>query len=190
MRRLLWLALPCLFLVAGCGDQNGGAAPPPPPPAGDTRVEGGKYPGTEEGVKALLEDLRDDGAADLIRSLQPKDADYTAVFEADFAAKLVQADEKLWAEAPTDLGVKPEQTELQLFQATTDDIKDWAPSVEAEFPGGYNDVRSYFKPGLTVYRWRYATPGAERGLAFDGMVHVNGHWAWFPEPWRALESSS
>jgi hypothetical protein len=21
-------------------------------------------------------------------------------------------------------------------------------------------------------------------MAYDGLIYVNGHWAWFPKPWR------
>jgi hypothetical protein len=190
MRRLLWLTLPCVLLVTACTQGTGTETPPSPPPPADTPVEGGKYPGTEDGVKALLRDLQGDAPADLIRSLRPQSADYTAVFEEDFAAKMVKADESLWSDPPAELGAKPEQTELKLWKASTEDITNWDASVEANFPGGYEDIRTYLKPGLTIYRWKYTTPGAERGLAFDGMVHVNGHWAWFPEPWRALEQGA
>lgn len=24
------------------------------------------------------------------------------------------------------------------------------------------------------------------GMAYDGLIYVNGHWAWFPKPWRVL----
>ena len=40
------------------------------------------------------------------------------------------------------------------------------------------------KPGLTVYRWKYTKPGEPLGMAYDGLIYVNGHWAWFPKPWR------
>lgn len=29
-------------------------------------------------------------------------------------------------------------------------------------------------------------PGQTLGMAFDGLVHVNGHWRLFPKPWKAL----
>jgi len=29
--------------------------------------------------------------------------------------------------------------------------------------------------------------GETIGLAFDGLVYVNGHWVIMPKPWRALK---
>ena len=29
--------------------------------------------------------------------------------------------------------------------------------------------------------WKYCAPGTQSGLAFDGLVHVNGDWVWFPK---------
>ena len=45
------------------------------------------------------------------------------------------------------------------------------------FPGGYKRVADKFKPGLTVYRWKYVKPGEKLGMSFDGLVYVNNHWA-------------
>ena len=78
----------------------------------------------------------------------------------------------------------PANTELKLFKATSDDIKAWTPAVEQDFPGGYQKVKDFFKPGLTVYRWKYTKPGETLGMAYDGLIFVNNHWAWFPKPWR------
>jgi len=39
-----------------------------------------------------------------------------------------------------------------------------------------------------VYRWKYVKPGEQLGTSFDGLIYVNSHWAWFPKPWRVLDS--
>jgi hypothetical protein len=35
-------------------------------------------------------------------------------------------------------------------------------------------------------RWKFVKPGETIGMAYDGLVFVNGHWAWFPKAWHAL----
>ena len=42
------------------------------------------------------------------------------------------------------------------------------------------------KSGLTVYAFKFVKPGETLGMAFDGLVWVNGHFAIFPKPWRFL----
>lgn len=146
-----------------------------------------KYPGTEEGAKQLLTDIRkDEGTAkQMTLALKPSTADYQAVFEGDKAAAAEKKYAELWSSGPA-IGAKPENTELKLWKATSDDLKAWTADAQANFPGGYQKVGAHLKPGLTWYRWKYTKPGETLGMAFDGLVHVNGHWAWFPKPWRAI----
>lgn len=95
----------------------------------------------------------------------------------------------IWGAAtpPAKPWAEPDQTELRMWKATTDEIRAWTPSVRANFPGGYKKVKENYQPDLTIYTWDYTEPGAERGLSYDGLVFVNGHWALFPKPWRALD---
>jgi hypothetical protein len=83
------------------------------------------------------------------------------------------------------IGASPANTELALFKATTDELQQGAAAAN-EFPGGYKRIADKFKPGLTIYRWKYVKPGEKLGMAFDGLVNVNGHWVWFPKSWRIL----
>jgi hypothetical protein len=149
-----------------------------------------KYPGTEDGAKQLLTDLRtSNDARGMTLALKPSSDDYRAVFVDDAAAKAESAYDKLWSDPKTVIAASPANTELKLYKATTDDLQKWTAAAEADFPGGYKRVAARYKPGLTLYRWKYVKPGEQLGMAFDGLVHVNGHWAWFPKPWRALGGS-
>lgn len=146
-----------------------------------------KYAGTDDGARQLITDLRTaDDAAALTQALKPTSADYAALFDGDAAAKAEDGYAPLWADAKTVIGADPANTEVLIMKATTDDLKAWTPQANADFPGGYERAAKTFKSGLTVYRWKYVKPGATMGMAFDGLVFVNGHWAWFPKPWRAL----
>lgn len=174
-RRMMLAALALAALLFACKKDGGGGG----------SAATSKYPGTEEGAKQLLTDIRSGDAQAMTRALKPTTADYKAVFVDEVAGKAETAYEKLWSDPKAVIGADPANTELKLWKATTDELK--AGSGDAgEFPGGYGRVADKFKPGLTVYRWKYVKPGESLGMAYDGLIHVNGHWAWFPKPWRAI----
>lgn len=146
-----------------------------------------KYPGTEDGARQLLTEIRTSpDAKGMTQALKPSSDDYKAVFVGDAAAKAATGYDKLWSDPKTVISASPANTEVLLSKATTDDLKAWTPQAEADFPGGYKRIADKFQPGLTVYRWKYAKPGEKLGMAFDGLIFVNNHWAWFPKPWRVL----
>jgi len=175
MTRGAWFVFVALALtVVGCKKEGGAAAT-------------SKYPGTEEGAKQLLTDVRvSPDAKAMTLALKPTSDDYKAVFVDAAAAKAEAGYEKLWSDPKAVIGASPANTELLLSKATTDDLQKWTSDAEANFPGGYKKVADKLAPGLTVYRWKYAKPGEKLGMAYDGLIFVNGHWAWFPKPWRVL----
>jgi hypothetical protein len=172
MTRRFVLVLAVLTLAAAACKKDGGGA-----------AATSKYPGTEEGAKQLLNDMRADPA--FVKNLKPSSDDYKAVFAGDAAGKAEAGYAPLWAD-PKGFDIKPENTELLLFKATTEDLQKWTPEVDASFPGGYKRVADKYKPGLTVYRWKFVKPGEKLGMSGDGLIHVNGHWALFPKPWKSL----
>ena len=177
-RRCLFVFVALSFAVMACKKGGGGGA------------ELSKYAGTEEGAKQLLTDIRvSNDAKAMTLALKPSSADYKAVFVDDTAAKAEAGYDKLWSDPKAVISAAPENTELTLSKVTTDDLQKWTPQAEADFPGGYKRVADKFKPGLTVYRWKYVKPGEKLGMSFDGLVYVNNHWAWFPKPWRVLSGN-
>ena len=206
MPRALWVLLGALILtghLAGCGDKpaEGDApaaetaekaadeaaekaeAPAPARPAAPKL----DFPGTADGAKALLAKFVAEGAdtAALTTGLRPTSADYAAVFVGDAAKKAEAAYGPAWEAGQLVVRPKAGQTEVLLSQATTDQLKAGDEAAKA-FPGGYAKVVDQLKPGLTLYRFKFVEPGKELGMAFDGLVYVNGRWAIFPKPWRAL----
>jgi len=172
-RRTILLAALAAFALVACSKKGGGSQAL------------SKYPGTADGAKQLVTDIRtSQDAAGMTKALQPTSADYKAVFTDDFAAKAEKGYEQLWSDPKSVITADPANTELLISKATTDDIKAWTHDVEMDFPGGYQKVGQYLKPGLTVYRWKYVKPGETLGMAYDGLIFVNNHWAWFPKPWR------
>ncbi|MGV9993883.1 nSTAND1 domain-containing NTPase [Streptomyces sp. NPDC003374] len=177
-------AVPVAVLVA-LGVIDIGIGPPGGP--GGPAASASAYPGTAEGARALLVKAGAGSDLSLVDSLRPTHEDYRTVFQPQFAERA----ERFYRTAPPlPLGpwAKPQQTVLQMWSATTDEIRTGtAPSLSA-FPGGYAQVKDAFRPGLTVYRWKYTEPGEPYGMAYDGLVFVNGHWALFPKPWLVLKS--
>ncbi|MEZ4236754.1 MAG: hypothetical protein R3F59_11480 [Myxococcota bacterium] len=177
-RWMLGVGLLALGLACGGGGAIG------------ARTEGGAeatsaYPGTEEGARQLLLDVRTGDAVALTRALKPTSADYAAYFDAASAEKAEAAYEALWSDPKAVISADPENTELKLSSATTEELLAQGEAASA-FPGGYREAAAHLQPGLTVYRWKYTKPGEDLGMAYDGLVYLNGHWAWFPKPWKVL----
>ena len=137
--------------------------------------------GDKAEAQALLEKFLAPGAdyASLTAALEPSSADYTAVFGAD-AAKAETYYTKMWKDPNAKIKPNAGQTQLLLFGTTTDLV-----SKDREFPGGYSKVRLQGK--FPIYRWKFVERGKTLGMAYDGLVFVNGHFAFFPKPWRVGE---
>ena len=48
-------------------------------------------------------------------------------------------------------------------------------------------IHDKIEPGHTIYRFKFVQPGKNIGMAFDGLVKVNGRWVIFPKPWRIFQ---
>jgi hypothetical protein len=189
------LALTFALGAAGCQpkaaeDAAGpAAAAPPAAAAGATAGEAaaGSHEGTEEGAKAMLAEFVKPGAdhAALSKALRPDKSDLEAIFEADLAAKADAVYGPAWDSGDLVVAPKPGQTEVKLSSATSEEIKS-GTGAAADLPGGWKQVADKLKPGVRFYRFSFVEPGKDSGMAFDGLVHVNGHWRIAPKPWRVL----
>ena len=178
MHRLLTTTFAvAIFSLTSCGNKPADAGSSAPQPAGN-----------QAGAKELLSAFVKPGAdlKALSAALKPDAADYKAVFAGDFAAKVQAAHVPLWALNP-EIGPKEGQTEVLLDGVTSTDIKTWSANAADVLPGGYQGIKDKFNDGLIVYRFKFVKPGEQTGMAFDGLVHVNGKWRIFPKPWRAAE---
>lgn len=145
------------------------------------------FPGTEAGATSLLKEFLKPGAdhAALSKQLRPTSADYAAVFDADSSAKVAAVYDPAWEGGQMVVAPKAGQTEVKVFSATSDEMKSWSGNA-AEFAGGWKDVAPKLNTGLKIYRFKFVEPGKDLGMAFDGLIYVNGNWRIFPKPWRAL----
>ena len=144
--------------------------------------------GSQEAAQALLAQFVKPGAnaAELSKKLAPTKADYAAVFTGDAAAKAEAAYSPVWERGQLVIQGKPDQTEVKLFRATTDELKAGTGNASA-FPGGYKTAAPLMKSGLVVYAFKFVKPGDSLGMAYDGLIWVNNHFVIFPKPWRFLK---
>ena len=184
--RYLFLTVLLLSLVA-CGDD-----PIEGPPGGGTdgAPPSSMHPGTEAGAKALLSEFLAPGAnhAKLSAVLAPATGDYAAAFVGDAAVQAEAGYKGAWESGRIVLKPNAGQTELLLWKATAEELQTWTGDAKDRFPGGYREAAKHLKPGVTWYRFKFVKPGSTLGMAYDGLVHVNGRWPIFPTPWRVLAS--
>ena len=122
--------------------------------------------------------------AALFGDLRPKAEDYEAVFVGDAAAKAKAAMDPLFDSGKV-LDPAADQTDIEVDGATPDQLaKQEGPATSC--PAGYKDIADKINPKITVYCFRFVKPGDRGGLAGDALVFVNGHWAYFPKPFRWL----
>lgn len=185
------VVLALALAVGACSDFDAGASgssATQPPVSVDPQAG---YPGTDHGAADLMSRLGATGDLALLQSMKPKTADYQALFESGFAEQAQRFYEgQMWASMPPTAQpfADPDQTDVRVWGAKTEDIRRWTPAVSQNFPGGYKEIKDYLKPGLTMYSIDLVRPGEDLGMAFNGLVYVNGHWAYFPKPWRVLDS--
>jgi hypothetical protein len=162
-----------------------GKAPLPAPPCGGPVRPAGLAGGLEE-ARALLSAFLLPGAdrAVLSMTLQPSHEDYLRVFDPEFAAKAEAVYAPPWEAGQMVVTFKPEQAQLLLWGATVEELRAWTGDAARFFPGGYRDVASRFRPGSTVYAFKFVRPGETAGMSYDGLVFVNGAWRLFPKPFR------
>ena len=186
--------------VSACDDKpaDSGKAPDGAPRANATspgnpgavagKAQTGGPPGTEAGARELLTAFLQPEADTkaLTAALRGTKADYEAVFSTDFATKLAALHEPMWQSGAA-IGPKESQTAMLLHGITSAEIKAWSANAALHLPGGYEKIKDQFKDGLTVYAFKFVKPGETSGMAFDGLVHVNGAWRFFPKPFRAAQ---
>jgi len=136
-------------------------------------------------VMPILEALATDRTQEVTRLLIPQDADYEKVFVGRAVSAAHEAYTTLWS-APLDLTYPTaEQSSVRCFVAPAGMLGE-ENELSHEFPGGYRKLARWLNPHNVWVRWKYVRPGETSGLAYDGLVWCEDHWAWFPKPYRLL----
>ncbi|MCP5086047.1 MAG: hypothetical protein GY952_04485 [Rhodobacteraceae bacterium] len=148
---------------------------------------GSEVPGSKASAERFLNQFLDSGAdlAALTSSLAPTSADISAVYGEPLASRLDAMYAQMYS-AGTRIGPKPDQNALSVVRTTTGSLK-LGDAVLSEFPGGYAEVLPHIIGDYPIVRFKFLVKGESLGLAFDGLIHVNGRWVLMPKPWRALE---
>lgn len=143
--------------------------------------------GSQADAERLLQRFLDPAAdrVALTAQLKPSPQDIADVYAEPLASKLVASYAQTFTPGIR-IGPKPDQDALLVYYATTGQLKSGDP-VLSKFPGGYGDVLQYFRGDHPIVRFKFVAAGEELGLAFDGLIFVNGRWVLMPKPWRALE---
>lgn len=81
--------------------------------------------------------------------------------------------------------IKPEQTEVQLSTASTEDLVE-KREPSKQFPGGALDVAGkWLKPGTTFYQVSFVKPGEKLGMKFHLFYWDGKQWSMLGPLWRA-----
>ncbi len=142
-------------------------------------------PNVEE-IKQLAHDalrrfVRSIGDPEVFR---PDPDDYARVFVPAVAARARAAYEVIWL-GPPKPEPKPGQSDVLVFAAPASLLTD-DNELSRRFPGGYRGISSLLDPHQIWLSWKFVEPGSGSGMAYDGLVWLDGRFAWFPKPWRVL----
>lgn len=146
-----------------------------------------KKDNTASAAKEMLLEFVKPGAdqAALWAALHPKPEDYDAVFVGDAVDRAKGTMEPMWADANHKLAPSAEQTQVDVAGATPDQLaKHEGTAVGC--PAAYKNIADKLNAKIIVYCFRFSKPGEHGGTAGDALVNVNGHWAYFPKPFRYL----
>lgn len=136
-------------------------------------------------LEPLVRALAADRAGDVLRTVRPRPDDYAKAFRAPLAAAAAQEFAKLWAEPLSLRHPRPEQSQLLLDLAPAGMLAS-DNELSNRFPGGYQTLAPHLVPHRVWARWKLVRPGETVGMAYDGLVWLDDHWAWFPKPYRVL----
>jgi hypothetical protein len=181
----LTVVLTCfVFLLSACPKRNHSEGFKESDSAAAGTVD---FPGDETGARQLLSQFFQAGMDKeaLTKKLRPHSGDFSAVFKPEVAKQVEEGYREPWDQGKIVIHAKPGETELLLGWVTTGDLQKQNEAAAA-FPIGYAKAAPYFNEGLKIYRFKFVRPGEQLGFAWDGLIFVNGHWAFFPKPWRVI----
>lgn len=116
--------------------------------------------------------------------LRPQESDYERVFVGDAAGRARYGYAQMWMSPPGPLG-KRGQTEVHAFASTADAFLT-DNEFSQQFPGGYRKIAEHLNPNVVWLAFKFTEPGKTSGMAYDGLVWLDGRFTWFPKPWRVL----
>jgi len=137
-----------------------------------------------EQLRPLLLALAQDPDGSIVASLRPKPEDYARAFVPGVVDAAREAYETLWSQPPR----VPRMTrdcQLRCHLSPAGMLAD-GNVLSRHFPGGYRNIAQLLDPHRVWAAWKLIEPGHDAGMAYDGLVWLDDHWAWFPKPYRNL----
>jgi len=136
-------------------------------------------------LEPLLWAVARDISGELAAALRPRAEDYALVFSAEVAGAARAAFDAGFARAGNPKPADPGQTQLVCHLAPAGMLAS-DNELSQHFPGGYRHIAGYLNPQRVWVRWKFCRPNESAGMAYDGLVWVDDHWAWFPKAYRVL----
>ncbi|WP_372658916.1 hypothetical protein [Hydrogenophaga sp.] len=163
-------------------DPNADIPPGPAPDARATALAAADV--LRHQLEPLLLSVARDPEGELAASLLPRDEDWARAFVPEVAEAARQAYAAAWPSAPrvTRAGA---QARALVHVAPAGMLTHPNP-LSRDFPGGYQAIARLLQPQRVWAAWKMREPGASAGMAYDGLVWLDDHWAWFPKPYRVL----
>ncbi|HKA88849.1 MAG TPA: hypothetical protein VKE22_14370 [Haliangiales bacterium] len=141
--------------------------------------------GTVRLLLSCFVDASWDGRA-LLLALRPTLDDYLRVFRREAVADAYHAYEPVWA-GPPEIPVARGVTSLDIAVATVEELRRGGGSSR-RFPAAYREVAPTLRPGPSWVCWTFRGLGGGGEVRGDGLVAVEDHLVYFPQPWRVLDT--
>ena len=172
-------------------------------PAATAGAASFKHENRPQNLKALFEamhqavhvkqDLKQ--ATALFQSMMPDQARIRKALKdnvaPDIARQIVEMHQKMPVTDDTLRKLaRPEQKEVQVHGATTEDIIRYREGSVAfnEFPGGAKRVAEQaLRPGMTFYEVEYLAPGKDSGMKYHLVYWDGKQWTMLGPAWRVLK---
>jgi hypothetical protein len=138
-------------------------------------------------VSPILKAVALDRSGEQIKLLKPRDSDYAQAFIGEAVELAARNYRALWQNPPPAPNLSPQQTDLLCFVAPAG-MLGTKNELSWNFPDGYRAVAQWLNPKKVWVSWKYVVPGQTSGLAYNGLVWCDDHWAWFPKPYQVLSS--
>ena len=138
-------------------------------------------------VEPLLLALHGDASAECLAALHPQAGDAARVFGPELAEIAESSFAAQWPQAPAVTRLKGSHR-LQIHVAPAGMLLE-DNELSRHFPGGYRRLAAHLAPQRVWVAWKVIERGASSGMAYDGLVWIDDHWAWFPKPFRVLRAA-
>ena len=164
--------------------------PPPAPPApeADARRHALQFVETIRAqVTPVIYALLSHPNREAMLRIKPRDEDYEKVFVAEARPAARASYETLWS-SNMDLGAPVSPSSRLVIHISPAGMLAGENELSHHFPGGYRGLAKWLQPQRTWVAWKVIEPGKASGMSYDGLVWCDDHWAWFPKPYRVLQS--